>query len=162
MCDDGPFGKGAGGQLRYRVTLGSRTAQTVWIAVAGSDRGVADARKELAAALEDPDAQLAAKTAERDELAARSRVDLPGDRKLQEALDWGKQNLADLTQTATNMQIRFVDQGKAYPGAGPQRQAARRSSAPATPTTRGSSPPTASTRRSPRSRSASSRRSRTT
>jgi hypothetical protein len=115
VCDDGPFGKGAGGQLRYKVTLGSRTAQTVWIAVAGSDRGVADARKELAAALKDPDAQLAAKIAERDELAARSKVDLPGDRKLQEALDWGKQNLADLTQTATNMQIRFVDQGKAYP-----------------------------------------------
>ena len=66
----------------------------------------------------DPDAQLAAKTAARDALAARSRVDLPGDRKLQEALDWGKQNLADLTQTATNLQIRFVDQGKAYPGAG--------------------------------------------
>ena len=115
VCDDGPFGKGTGGQLRYRVTLGSRTAQTVWIAVAGSDRGVADAKKELAKALKDPDAQLAAKTAERDELAARSKVDLPGDRKLQEALDWGKQNLADLTQTATNMQIRFVDQGKAFP-----------------------------------------------
>ena len=114
-CDDGPFGKGTGGQLRYRVTLGSRTAQTVWIAVAGSDRGMADAKKELAKALADPDAQLAAKIAERDELAARSVVDLPGDRKLQEALDWGKQNLADLTQTATNLQIRFVDQGKAYP-----------------------------------------------
>jgi hypothetical protein len=115
VCDDGPFGKGAGGQLRYKLTLGSRTAQTVWIAVAGSDRGVADAKKELAKALADPDAQLAAKIAERDELAARSKVDLPGDRKLQQALDWGKQNLADLTQTATNMQIRFTDQGKAYP-----------------------------------------------
>ena len=115
VCDDGPFGKGTGGQLRYRVTLGSRTAQTVWVAVAGSDRGIADAKKELAKALADPDAQLAAKIAERDELAARSTVDLPGDRKLQEALDWGKQNLADLTQTATNLQIRFVDQGKAFP-----------------------------------------------
>ena len=133
----------------------------MWIAVAGSDRGVADARKELAAALKDPDAQLAAKIAERDELAARSKVDLPGDRKLQEALDWGKQNLADLTQTATNMQIRFIDQGKAYPA--PVHNVKRASSsAPATPTTRGSSPPTASTRRSPPSRSASSRRSRTT
>jgi hypothetical protein len=114
VCDDGPFGKGAGGQLRYKVTLASRTAQTVWVAVAGSDQGVAAARKELAAALNDPDAQLAAKIAERDTLAARSTVDLPGDRKLQEALDWGKQNLADLTQTATNLKIRFVDQGKAF------------------------------------------------
>ncbi|MDA0163349.1 hypothetical protein OM076_23945 [Solirubrobacter ginsenosidimutans] len=115
VCDDGPFGKGAGGQLRYKLTLGSRTAQTVWVAVAGSDQGVAAARKELAAALVDPDAQLAAKIAERDTLAARSVVDLPGNRKLQEALDWGKQNLADLTQTATNLKIRFVDQGKAFP-----------------------------------------------
>src|SRR3954471_4909572 len=76
VCDDGPFGEGTGGQLRYKLTLGSRTAQTVWIAVAGSDRGVADAKKELAKALADPDAQLAAKTAERDELAARSKVGL--------------------------------------------------------------------------------------
>ena len=151
-----------GGQLRYRVTLGSRTAQTVWIAVAGSDRGVADARKELAAALEDPDAQLAAKTAERDELAARSKVDLPGDRKLQEALDWGKQNLADLTQTATNMQIRFVDQGKAYPGAGPQRQArdVHRRRLPRLPVDLRHRRRVHGVRR--RSRSASSRRSRTT
>ena len=162
VCDDGPFGKGTGGQLRYRVTLGSRTAQTVWIAVAGSDRGVADAKKELAKALEDPDAQLAAKTAERDELAARSTVDLPGDRKLQEALDWGKQNLADLTQTATNMQIRFVDQGKAYPGAGPQRQArdVHRRRLPRLPVDLRHRRRVHRVRR--RSRSASSRRSRTT
>ena len=53
--------------------------------------------------------------AERDRARRALQVDLPGDRKLQEALDWGKQNLADLTQTATNLQIRFVDQGKAYP-----------------------------------------------
>ena len=49
---------------------------------------------------------------------------------------------------ATNLKIRFVDQGKAYPppvGTVPQRDAR---SAPATRTTRGSSPPTASTRRS--------------
>ena len=51
----------------------------------------------------------------RDELAARSVVDLPGDRRLQEAVEWGKQNLADLTQTATDLKVRFVDQGKAYP-----------------------------------------------
>ena len=48
-------------------------------------------------------------------LAERSQVDLPGDRRLQEAVDWGKQNLADLTQTATNLQLRFVDRGTAYP-----------------------------------------------
>jgi hypothetical protein len=114
-CDDGPFGQGSGGQLRYRLTLGSRTAQTVWVAVAGSDRGIADAKKQLAKALASPQAQFDAKVAERDQLAARSKVDLPGDRKLQEALDWGKQNLADLTQTATNLRIRYTSQGTAFP-----------------------------------------------
>ena len=114
-CDDGPHGKGVGGQLRYRVTIGARGVETVWIAVAGSDRGLEDARRELTAALQDPDAQLEAKREQRNELAARSRVDLPGDRRLQEAVDWGKQNLADLTQTATDLKVRFVDQGKVYP-----------------------------------------------
>ena len=114
-CDDGPHGKGVGGQLRYRVTIGARGVETVWIAVAGSNRGLDDARNELNTALQDPDAQLTAKLEARDELAARSVVDLPGDRRLQEAVDWGKQNLADLTQTATDLKVRFVDQGKAYP-----------------------------------------------
>jgi hypothetical protein len=115
VCDDGPHGKGVGGQLRYRVTIGARAVETVWVAIAGSDRGVDDARRELDAALQDPTAQLTAKQQARNALQARSRVDLPGDRRLQEAVDWAKQNLADLTQTATNLRIRFVDQGKAYP-----------------------------------------------
>ena len=37
-CDDGPFGNGAGGQLRYRVTVRPRERETVWIALAGSER----------------------------------------------------------------------------------------------------------------------------
>jgi hypothetical protein len=97
------------------VTVPARGERTVWIAVAGSDQGLAAARGELAAALKDPDAQLRAKIASRNELAGRSRVFLPGDRRLQDAVDWGKQNLADLTQTATGLKIRFVNQGKSYP-----------------------------------------------
>ena len=114
-CDDGPHGKGVGGQLRYAVTVRPRQSHTLWVAVAGSDRGLVAARRELRAALNDPDAQLRAKRDDRNELAARSVVDLPGDRQLQDAVDWGKQNLADLTQSAAGLRIRFVDQGKAYP-----------------------------------------------
>ncbi len=33
----------------------------------------------------------------------------------QKAVDYGKQNLADLTQTAKDLNLRFVDRGKAYP-----------------------------------------------
>ena len=107
-CDDGPHGKGAGGQLRYRVTVPADGRETVWIAVAATER-------DLAAALRDPDALLQRKIDSRIALAERSQVDLPGDRRLQEAVDWGKQNLADLTQTATKLQLRFVDRGNAYP-----------------------------------------------
>ena len=42
-------------------------------------------------------------------------MNLPGDRSLQNAVDYGKQNLADLTQTAEDLAIRFVDRGKSYP-----------------------------------------------
>ncbi|MDA0163348.1 hypothetical protein OM076_23940 [Solirubrobacter ginsenosidimutans] len=107
-CDDGPFGKGAGGELRYKVTVGPRSRETVWIAVAAG-------RGDLDGALRDPDRQLAAKAGSRTQLGEYSKVDLPGDRQLQNAVDWGKQNLADLTQTATDLNLRFVDEGKAYP-----------------------------------------------
>ena len=36
FCDDGPYGKGTGGQLRYRIKVPGHGAKTLWIAVAGS------------------------------------------------------------------------------------------------------------------------------
>jgi hypothetical protein len=114
-CDDGPFGKGTGGQLRYSVTVPAGGAKTLWIAAAGSDQGMAEARSELSGLLQDPAGELAAKIAARDTLARWSRVSLPGDPALQQAIDWGKQNLADLTQTAQDLQIRWTNQGKQFP-----------------------------------------------
>ena len=38
-CDDGPFGKGTGGQLRYTIQLPANGSRTLWVAVAGSDAG---------------------------------------------------------------------------------------------------------------------------
>jgi hypothetical protein len=114
-CDDGPFGHGTGGQLRYQVTIPADGAKTLWIAVAGSDKGLTQAQGELAAALRDPDAALAAKVAAREKLSQWSQVSLPGDALLQHAIDWGKQNLADVTQTASDLQIRWTNQGKQFP-----------------------------------------------
>ena len=51
----------------------------------------------------------------RDKLSKWSQVSLPGDRLLQNAIDWGKQNLADVTQTASDLQIRWTNQGKQFP-----------------------------------------------
>ncbi|MDA0173958.1 hypothetical protein OJ998_32955 [Solirubrobacter taibaiensis] len=105
-CDDGPIGRGAGGQLRYTVKLDEPV--TLWFAVAAT-------RADLAKALKDPDKTLRDKYLARTKLHSRSRVNLPGDRSLQNAVDYGKQNLADLTQTAEDLAIRFVDRGKSYP-----------------------------------------------
>ncbi len=114
-CDDGPYGKGTGGQLRYQVRVPARGTQTLWVAVAGSDNGLADARKQLDKAVADPERALKRKTKARDEAAAWTKLSLPGDRRLQEGIDWGKQNLVDSTQTAEDLELRHVNQGKDYP-----------------------------------------------
>ncbi|MDT5042142.1 MAG: hypothetical protein QOE51_3127, partial [Actinoplanes sp.] len=116
-CDDGPFGKGTGGELRYRVTIPAHGSTTLWVAVAGSDQGLGAARSELAGALSHPAGELSQKIAARAALSAHTTVSLPGDRMLQHAIEWGKQNLADLTQTASNLQIRWTNQGKQFPPA---------------------------------------------
>jgi hypothetical protein len=114
-CDDGPFGRGTGGELQYAVTVPAHAGTTLWVAAAGSDQGIAEARSELNAALQDPEGELGAKIAARDRLSQWSQVALPGDPVLQQAIDWGKQNLADLTQSASDLQIRWTNQGMQFP-----------------------------------------------
>ncbi|SDO78652.1 hypothetical protein SAMN04489867_0581 [Pedococcus dokdonensis] len=114
-CDDGPFGKGTGGRLTYAVDLPAGGSKTVWLAVAGSDQGLPSAKGELAKALADPVAALATKKAARQALSEMTQLSLPGDPLVQNAVEWGKQNIADLTQTATDLQIRWTNQGKQFP-----------------------------------------------
>ena len=114
-CDDGPFGRGQGGQLRYDVRVPAGGTETLWIAVAGSDEGLTEARRELDAAVADPDRALRRKVAAREQAGEWSRLSLPGDRRLQEGIDWGKQNLLDSTQAAEDLEVRHVNQGKEYP-----------------------------------------------
>jgi hypothetical protein len=114
-CDDGPFGRGVGGRLTYSLTLPAGASKTVWLAAAGSDRGLSSARSELTRALRDPGAQLAAKVASRTRLAGMTKLSLPADPLVQKAIEWGKQNLADLTQTAKDLRIRWTNQGKQFP-----------------------------------------------
>ncbi|HEY1712160.1 MAG TPA: hypothetical protein VGG07_04615 [Solirubrobacteraceae bacterium] len=114
-CDDGPFGKGTGGELRYQVTVPAGGSTTLWIAVAGSDQGMSAAKSELAGAISNPAGELAQKIASRQALGHNTQVALPGDPTLANAITWGKQNLADLTQTASNLQIRWTNQGTQFP-----------------------------------------------
>jgi hypothetical protein len=114
-CDDGRFGRGAGGQLRYEVSVPAGSSRTLWVAVAGSDEGLGEARDELAATLRDPGAQLEAKIADRSRWGRWTRLSLPGDRRLEQAVDWGKQNILDLTRVAEDLQIRWTNQGAQFP-----------------------------------------------
>jgi hypothetical protein len=114
-CDDTAYGKGAGGELGYDVTVPAGGSATVWFAVAGSESGAADAKAGLARMLSDPAAALADKIAAREALAQHTQLSLPGDPRLAQAIDWGKQNLADLVQEADDLEIRETNAGTNYP-----------------------------------------------
>ena len=116
VCDDGPYGKGTGGQLTYDVPVGSG-GRTVWFAVAGSDQGLAPANAELAKALRDPAGALAAKISARQAVAQHSRVSLPGDPLLQQSVEWSKQNLADSVQESRDLRVFASNEGTEYPPA---------------------------------------------
>jgi hypothetical protein len=114
-CVDTAYGKGAGGQLRYRVRLRAGETRTLWVGVGGSTEGVADARAELRAALQDPVGALEDKLAERTRLDAPTTVDLPGDPQLAASIRWSKQMLAASEQRVNDVSLRVVAAGREYP-----------------------------------------------
>ena len=163
-CDDGPFGNGTGGELTYTLSAaGAAARRRSGSAVAGSDQGVAAARSELARTLREPGgASWPRRSPPRNGSRSMTQLSLPGDPLVQNAVDWGKQNIADLTQSASDLQVRWTNQGKQFPAPLGHRAAGDLDRRRLSRTIRGSSAPTRSTPRSPRSRSASSRRSRAT
>ncbi|MFP5283744.1 MAG: glycogen debranching protein, partial [Actinomycetes bacterium] len=114
-CDDTAYGKGAGGQLSYRVRLRAGEVRTVWFAVGGSTSGPADARAELRDLLRDPAGALAAKLRERRRIDRRTVVDLPGDPTLAASIRWSKQMLAASEQRVDDPRLRVVRAGREYP-----------------------------------------------
>jgi hypothetical protein len=114
-CDDSAFGKGTGGRLNYALSLKPGKATTVWFTVAGSDGGPAAAKAEYAKAAKNPVRALRSKVDSRLALAGNTVVDLPGDRLLQQSIQWSKQNLADSVQEAHDLQLRDTDEGTQYP-----------------------------------------------
>ncbi len=78
-------------------------------------RRQAAAQREYKPAISNPEKLLQAKTAAPAEIDQMSAVDLPGDRLLQQSVEWSKQNLADSVQEARNLRIRDVNEGKYYP-----------------------------------------------
>ncbi|HEX5913012.1 MAG TPA: glycogen debranching protein, partial [Rubrobacter sp.] len=121
-CDDTDYGKGKGGQLRYDVSIPANGTETVWFAVAGADfdgETPADAKAEALAqheaVLADPEALLRQKISDRLALQENTKLSLPGNERLQESIDWSKQNLADSVQIAEDLEIRETNAGKNYP-----------------------------------------------
>src|SRR5215217_8055290 len=107
-------GNGTGGSLRWNLSVGGGQETTLWVAVAGSNSSQSEAQSAVQGALNNPDNVLVQKVSGRQGLLAKTKVSLP-DAALQDAFDWGKLNMADLTRTVTNAQIRDVDEGRAYP-----------------------------------------------
>ena len=114
-CDDTEYGKGAGGQLAYKVKLRAGEVKTVWFGVGGSVSGPAQARAELRKALDNPEAALRAIVDSRERLNTLSDVSLPGNRLLEDSVAWSKQMLAASEQRVEDMQLRVVNAGRAYP-----------------------------------------------
>jgi hypothetical protein len=114
-CQDSAYGKGAGGRLRYELNVPAGRERRLLIAVAGSDRSPAEARRELGVALDGADASFRAKVESRRKLERYSQLSLPGDPLLAQGIDWSKQNLADSVQVAQGLQVREVHAGRDYP-----------------------------------------------
>jgi hypothetical protein len=114
-CDDTAYGMGAGGELTYMLKLHARSSMTVWFTVAGSDQGLSAARAEFKGASAHPALELLSKLTSRLVLNGQTQVSLPSDPALAAAVTWSKQNLADLTQQADNLNIRPTEQGTVYP-----------------------------------------------
>ncbi|TDO49034.1 hypothetical protein EV643_1063 [Kribbella sp. VKM Ac-2527] len=114
-CDDSLVGKGTGGRLTYSLDLKPGKSTTAWFAVAGSDQSRSEASREFRRAISAPEKLLEAKLSDRAKIASMTAVDLPGDRLLQQSVEWSKQNLADSVQESRDLQIRDVNEGKDYP-----------------------------------------------
>lgn len=114
-CDDTAYGKGKGGQLRYEISVPANSTETVWFAVAGSESGAQDALAEQRAVLADPEGLLERKVSGRLALRENTRLELPGDPRLAEGIDWSKQNLADSVQEVEDLEVRETNAGKNYP-----------------------------------------------
>ncbi len=114
QADRAVFGtKGAGGRLSWNLDVPAQ-GRTLWVAVSASQFSSAKAMAAMRKGLADPAQLLAQKVAQRDGVAGQSSFQVP-DAAVDQALLWGKLNLADLHRTVKDLQIRDVNAGQSYP-----------------------------------------------
>lgn len=107
-------GNGTGAEITWQIRAEAGAVTTLWIAIAGSHTGIEEAEQAASSALADPMKALTDKVTARQELWARTQVELP-DPLLQAAFDWAKLNMADLRRTVKQVQVRDVAEGKSFP-----------------------------------------------
>ena len=162
VCDDGPFGHGTGGELRYRVTVPAHGARTR-VDRGGRLRARASAPRAPSSRRRCATRRARSPTRRRRGASSRARR---SSRCRATAGSSARSTGASRTSPTSPCAPRTCrSAGPTRASSSPRRWApsrARAGSARASRTTRGSSRPTASTPRSPRWRSASSRPPRTT
>ena len=104
---------GRGGELTWSLPVPAG-GTTLWLGVAGSHTGAADALSALHSGLANPLQLLLSKVAGRESVAGQTSLQVP-DAGVQQAFLWGKLNLADLRRTITNVTIRDTKAGTVYP-----------------------------------------------
>jgi hypothetical protein len=116
----GASGLGAGqnneanGQLSWQLTIAAGSTVEIWFGVSGTHVFKSEAYGALFAGLANPDGLLSQKINQRVEVLALSNVTIP-DQTAQDAFNWAKLNLADMSRTVLNAEIRDTQEGTVYP-----------------------------------------------
>src|SRR6202043_326432 len=116
----GASGLGAGqnneatGQLSWDLTIAAGSTVEIWFGIAGTHVFKWEAYGALFAGLAAPDSLLSRKIGQRVAVLALSNVTIP-DQAAQDAFNWAKLNLADMSRTVLNAEIRDTQEGTVYP-----------------------------------------------
>jgi len=116
----GASGLGAGqnneatGQLSWDLTIAAGSTVEIWFGVAGTHVFKGEAYGAIFAGLAAPDSLLSRKIDQRVAVLALSNVTIP-DQAAQDAFNWAKLNLADMSRTVLNAEIRDTKEGTVYP-----------------------------------------------
>ncbi len=146
----GPVRQGHRRPAPLHVKVPAHGEKTLWVGVAGSDKGTAGARSELDGTLASPARALADKIASRERLARQHEAVAAGRPAAREGHRVGQAEHRRPHAARGRPERALHRRGQGVSAAARAPSRTRAGSARATRTTRGSSPPTPSTRRSRR------------
>jgi hypothetical protein len=104
----------ATGLLSWQLTIAANSSIEIWFGISGTHVFKGEAYGALFAGLANPDGLLSQKINQRVAVLALSNVTIP-DQTAQDAFNWAKLNLADMSRTVLDAQIRDTQEGTVYP-----------------------------------------------